>query len=253
MSGHSKWATIKRKKGATDAKRGAIFTRITRELVMAAREGGGDPDSNFRLRLAVDKARGSNMPKDNIERAIKRGTGEAKDGVVFEQVFYEGYGPHGVAIMIECVTENKNRTVAEVRHLLSRSGGNLGEGGSVAWQFNRVAYFSLPAAGVNFDKVFEVAVEGGAEDVSQDEDSIEIVAPVENFKTLTDALRAAKFTPEEAELRMIATNEMELSVEQTMQVMRTIDSLEELDDVQNVYHTMKFSDEAMAALENAED
>ncbi len=253
MSGHSKWATIKRKKGATDAKRGAIFTRITRELVMAAREGGGDPDSNFRLRLAVDKARGSNMPKDNIERAIKRGTGEAKDGVVFEQVFYEGYGPHGVAIMIECVTENKNRTVAEVRHLLSRSGGNLGEAGSVAWQFNRVAYFSIPAAGVNFDKVFEVAVEGGAEDVSQDEESIEITAPVENFKTLTDALRAAKFTPEEAELRMIATNEMELSVEQTMQVMRTIDSLEELDDVQNVYHTMKFSDEVMAALESAED
>ncbi len=253
MSGHSKWATIKRKKGAADAKRGAVFTRITRELVMAAREGGGDPDSNFRLRLAVDKARASNMPKDNIERAIKRGTGEAKDGVVFEQVFYEGYGPHGVAIMIECVTENKNRTVAEVRHLLSRSGGNLGEAGSVAWQFNRVAYFSLPAAGVNFDKVFEVAVEGGAEDVSQDEDSIEIVAPVENFKTLTDALRAAKFTPEEAELRMIATNEMELSVEQTMQVMRTIDSLEELDDVQNVYHTMKFSDEVMAALESAED
>lgn len=253
MSGHSKWATIKRKKGATDAKRGAIFTRITRELVMAAREGGGDPDTNFRLRLAVDKARGSNMPKDNIERAIKRGTGEAKDGVVFEQVFYEGYGPHGVAIMIECVTENKNRTVAEVRHLLSRSGGNLGEAGSVAWQFNRVAYFSIPAAGVNFDKVFEVAVEGGAEDVSQDEESIEITAPVENFKTLTDALRAAKFTPEEAELRMIATNEMELSVEQTMQVMRTIDSLEELDDVQNVYHTMKFSDEVMAALESAED
>jgi len=253
MSGHSKWATIKRKKGAADAKRGAVFTRLTRELVMAAREGGGDADSNFRLRLAVDKARASNMPKDNIERAIKRGTGESKDGAAFEEAFYEGYGPHGVAMMIQCVTDNKNRTVAEVRHLLSRSGGNLGEGGSVAWQFNRVAYFSIPSAGVNFDKVFEVAVEGGAEDVTQDEDTIEITGPVENFKTLIDALRAAKLTPEEAELRMIPTNEMELTVEQTLQVMRTIESLEELDDVQNVYHTMKLSDEAMAALESAED
>lgn len=252
MSGHSKWATIKRKKGAADAKRGAVFTRITRELVMAAREGGGDPDSNFRLRLAIDKARASNMPKDNIERAVKRGTGESKDGVVFEQVFYEGYGPHGVAIMIECVTENKNRTVAEVRHMLTRSGGNLGEAGSVGWQFNRVAYFSIPAAGLNFDKVFEVAVDGGAEDVTQEEESFEIVGPVENFKLLLDALRTAKIMPEDAELRMIPTNEIELPVDQTLQVMRTIEALEELDDVQNVYHTLKLSDEAVAALESAE-
>lgn len=252
MSGHSKWATIKRKKGAADAKRGAVFTRLTREIVMASRESGSDVESNFRLRLAIEKARASNMPKENIERAIKRGTGESKDGVVFEQVYYEGYGPHGVALMIECVTENRNRTVAEVRHLLSRSGGNLGEAGSVGWQFNKMAYFSLPAAGLDFDKIFEVAVDGGAEDVTQDEDEIEIFGPVESFKTLSDALRAAKITPEDAELRMIPTQEVELSVEQTLQVLRTVDSLEELDDVQNVFHTMRISDEAMAVLESEE-
>lgn len=250
MSGHSKWATIKRKKGAADAKRGQVFTRITREIVMAAREGGGDMDSNFRLRLAVDKARANNMPKENIERAVKRGTGESKDGTVVEQIFYEGYGPHGVAMIIECFTENRNRTVAEVRHLLSRSGGNLGEAGSVAWQFKRVAYFSVPASAASFDKVFEIAVEGGAEDVTQDEDTIEVIAPVESFKILTDALRKAKINPEEAELRNIPTQEMELPVDQTLQVMKTIDSLEELDDVQNVYHSLKLSEEAMAALES---
>ena len=150
MSGHSKWATIKRKKGAADAKRGQVFTRLTREIVMAAREGGVDVDSNFRLRLAVERARAQNMPKENIERAIRRGTGQDKEGVTFEQVMYEGYGPHGVALMIECVTENRNRTVAEIRHLLSRSGGNMGEAGSVGWQFTRQAYFSIPATGREF-------------------------------------------------------------------------------------------------------
>jgi YebC/PmpR family DNA-binding regulatory protein len=173
MSGHSKWATIKRKKGAADAKRGQVFTRITRELV------GGDIDSNFQLRLAVEKARSQNMPKDNIERAIKRGTGEAKDGVVFEQLFYEGYAPHGVAIMIECVTENRNRTVAELRHLLTRHGGNLGESGSVAWQFKRAAYFAFSAKASDFDKIFEMAVESGADDVSQEGEAFEVIAPVE--------------------------------------------------------------------------
>lgn len=250
MSGHSKWATIKRKKGAADAKRGQVFTRLTRELVMAAREGGGDADTNFRLRLAVDKARAQNMPKENIERAIKRGTGESKEGAAFEQVYYEGYGPHGVAMMIECVTENRNRTVAEVRHLLSRSGGNMGEAGSVGWQFKRMAFFSLPAAGANFDQIFELAVENGADDVQQDGESIEILAPVEMFKVISDALRAAKINIEEAELRMIPTQETELTVEQTLSVLRTVDSLEELDDVQNVYHTLKISDEVMAALES---
>jgi len=250
MSGHSKWATIKRKKGAADAKRGQVFTRLTREIVMAAREGGGDVDTNFRLRLAVEKARSQNMPKENIERAIKRGTGESKEGESFEQIFYEGYGPHGVAMMFECFTENRNRTVAELRHLLSKAGGSLGEAGSVGWQFKRVAYFAVPAAKANFDRVFEVAVEGGADDVVQDGDTIEIYAPVENFKLMGDALRNAKIEIEEAELRMIPLNEVELPVDQALQVLRTIETIEDLDDVQNVYHTLRLSDEAIAALES---
>jgi len=250
MSGHSKWATIKRKKGATDAKRGQVFTRLTREIVMAAREGGADPDSNFRLRLAVDKARAQSMPKDNIERALKRAAGEGKEGEVFEDVFYEGYGPKGIALIIECVTENRNRTVAEIRHMLTRSGGNLGDLGSVSWQFKRAAVFTFPANKVDFDKVFELAVDGGADDVTQDDDEIEVVAPVESFKTLVDRFRAAGLQPEEAELRMLPNQEMELSVEDTLQVVRTIDALEELDDVQNVFSNLKISEEAMAAMES---
>lgn len=250
MSGHSKWATIKRKKGATDAKRGQIFTRLTREIVMAAREGGGDPDSNFRLRLAVDKAKAQSMPKDNIERAIKRATGEGKDGEIYEDVFYEGYGPKGVALVIECVTENRNRTVAEIRHSLTRAGGNLGELGSVSWQFTRAAVFTFPKDKADFDKVFELAVEGGADDVTQDDEEIEVVAPVETFKTLVDRFRAAGLQPGEAELRMLPNQEMELGVEDTMQVLRSIEALEELDDVQNVYSNLKISEEAMAAMES---
>lgn len=251
MSGHSHWATIKRKKGASDAKKGQIYTRMAREIAMAARESGGDIESNFKLRLAVEKARGQNMPKDSIDRAIKRGTGEIKEGMVFEEVFYEGYAPHGVALMMECVTENKNRTVAEIRHTLTRAGGNMGEAGSVGWQFTRAAYFAIPSAGNDFDKIFEIAVEGGADDVTQDEDLIEIKAPVEAFKRLTDALFAAKIRPEEAGLRMIPNQEIELEVDKTLQVMRTVEAIEELDDVQNVYSNLKITDEAMAAMESA--
>jgi len=250
MSGHSKWATIKRKKGAADAKRGQVFTRLTREIVMAASDGGGDADSNFRLRLAIEKARSQSMPKDNIERAIKRGTGESKDGVVFEQVIYEGYGPNGIALVIECVTENRNRTVAEIRHVLTRSNGSLGEAGSTAWQFKRSAYFAVPLEGNDFDKVFELAVEGGADDVSQDSETIEIIAPVENFKSMSDRLRDADIQIVEAEIRYFANQEMDLSVEDTKQVLRTTDALEELDDVQNVFSNLKISEEAMAALES---
>ena len=251
MSGHSHWATIKRKKGASDAKKGQIYTRMAREIAMAARESGSDIESNFKLRLAVDKARGQNMPKDSIDRAIKRGTGEIKEGMVFEEVFYEGYAPHGVALMIECVTENRNRTVAEIRHTLTRAGGNMGEAGSVGWQFTRAAYFAIPSAGNDFDKIFEIAVEGGADDVTQDEDLIEIKAPVEAFKKLTDALFAAKIRPEEAGLRMLPNQEIELEVDKTLQVMRTVETLEELDDVQNVYSNLRITDEAMAAMESA--
>jgi YebC/PmpR family DNA-binding regulatory protein len=250
MSGHSKWATIKRKKGVADAKRGQVFTRLTREIVMAAREGGADPDSNFRLRLAVDKARSQSMPKENIERALKRAAGEGKEGEIYEEVFYEGYGPNGVALIIECVTENRNRTVAEIRHALTRSGGNMGEIGSVSWQFKRAAVFTFPCEGNSFEKIFEIAVEGGADDVTQDEEEIEVVAPIESFKTLIDRFRTANIIPEEAELRMLPNQEMELNVGDTLQVMRTVEAIEEMDDVQSVYSNLKISDEAMAAMES---
>ncbi len=249
MSGHSKWSTIKRKKGAADAKRGAEFTRISREVTLAAREGGGDPDTNFRLRLAVDKARAANMPKDNIERSIKKGTGEDKDGVAFEEVTYEGYAANGVAVILECMTENRNRTVAEVRHGLSKGGGSMGENGSVAWQFDRIAFFSFSEDKMDFDSAFELAIEAGADDVSLEDGEIEIVGPVTSFKDIGDALKAAGVEVEDAGLRMEPKQEMELSVEDTLKVLKTIENLEDLDDVQNVYHNMKISDEAMAALE----
>ena len=248
MSGHSKWSTIKRKKGLADAKRGAAFTKLSREIVIAAREGGSDPDTNFRLRLAIDKARNGNMPKDNIERSVKRGAGEDKDGVVFNEVTYEGYAAKGVAVILECLTENKNRTVAEVRHGLDKAGGTLGENGSVMWQFDRVAFFTFSNKEMDFDTAFELAIEAGADDVSEDDDIIEIIAPVNSFKDISDSLQAASVSPEDAGLRMDAKQEMELSVADTIQVLKTIESLEELDDVQNIYHNMNISDEAMAAL-----
>ena len=251
MSGHSKWSTIKRKKGAADAKRGAVFTRLTREIVMAAREGGGDPNGNFRLRLAVDKARAENMPKDNIERGIRRGTGEDKDAAAFEQVTYEGYAPHGVAILIECVTDNRNRTVAELRHALTHAGGNLGELGSVSWQFDRVAYFAFPSTAMSYDKAFELGIEAGANDVLEDNGTIEIIGPVETFKDIADRLHAAKVQPDEAGLRMVPKQELELDVDQTVHVMKAIETIEELDDVQNVFSNLRMSEEALAALETA--
>ncbi len=249
MSGHNKWSTIKRKKGAEDAKRGQVFTRLAREIALVARESGGDLETNVRLRLAVDRARAQNMPKDSIDRAIKRGTGEGKEGMIIEEVMYEGYGPSGVAIIIQCVTENRNRTVAEVRHLLTRAGGALGETGSVAWQFRRVAYFSIPAKGHKFDDIFELAVEGGADDVTEDDGYFEIIAPVEAFKVLSDRLRFANIQAEEAELKMIPNQEMELSSDATVKAMKAIEALEELDDVQNVFSNLKISDEAIAILE----
>lgn len=249
MSGHSHWATIRRKKGAADAKKGAFFTRFAREIAMAARDGGGDPDSNFRLALAIEKARAGNMPKDNIDRAIKRGTGEDKDGVIIEEITYEGYGPHGVALIMDCVTDNRNRAVAEIRHLLSRSGGNMAEAGAVSWQFSRNSYFSFPSSMLNYDKAFELAVDAGAEDVQEDGDNIEIIGPVDAFKKISDALKKAGVTPDDAELRMIAKQDIELPVDKTLSVLHVIENLEELDDIQNVFHNLKISDEALAALE----
>lgn len=248
MSGHSKWSTIKRKKGAADAKRGKVFTRVAREIVMAAKESGGDINSNVRLRLAIDKAKAVNMPKENIERAIKKGTGESKEGA-YEEIMYEGYAPHGIALMIECLTENRNRTVAEIRHILNRSNGTMGELGSVGWQFHRVSYFSFPCEGLNFDEVFELALEGGADDISNDDETIEIIGPVEKFKLITDKLIHANINPEENEIRMMPNQEVELGVDETVQVLKVIEALEELDDVVNVFSNVKISDEAMEALE----
>jgi YebC/PmpR family DNA-binding regulatory protein len=251
MSGHSKWSTIKRKKAANDAKRGNVFTRLAREIALAAREGGGDPDTNFGLRLAVERARAANMPKENIERAVKRGTGEDKDAAAFERILYEGYAPHGVAILMEVVTDNRNRTVADLRHALTRAGGTMSEAGSVAWQFRRAAYFSFPSAGVDREKLFEAAVEAGAEDVVFGDDSIEIIAPVEAFKSIGDMLRAQGVKSDEAALRMLPNATVELPADQALQVMRTIEAIEEMDDTQQVFSTLHVSDEAVALLETA--
>ena len=249
MSGHSHWATIRRKKGAADAKRGQVFTRIAREIVMAARNGGGDVNGNFRLALAVEKARASNMPKDSIERAIKRGAGEDKDASAFEEFTLEGYGPHGSAIMVDCVTDNRNRTVADMRHAFSKNGGTMAEAGAVGWQFERKSYFSFPASQLSYDKAFEMAIDAGADDVQEDGENVEIIGPVEVFKTLSDALQKAKVTPDEGGLRLIAKQDLELGVEETLQVLRVVEAIEEMDDVQNVFHNLKISEEALAALE----
>lgn len=248
MSGHSKWSTIKHKKGAADAKRGQIFTRLAREIAIAAREGGGDPDTNFRLRLAIDRAKSYNMPKENTARAVTRGTGESKDGSVIEEVFYEGYAPHGIAMMIECVTDNRNRAVADVRHVLNRFGGSMGESGSVAWQFSRGSYFAFSPEGLDQDEVFELAVEGGADDVVFDDEIIEIIGPVEAFKTVSDQLRLAGIQADEAGLRMMPNQEIELATDDTIKVLKVIDALEDLDDVQNVYSNMSITDDTLAQL-----
>ncbi len=252
MSGHSKWSTIKRKKGAADARRGQVFTRLAREISIAARQGGGDPDSNFRLRIAVDRARANNMPKDNIERAIAKGTGEGKDGSIqIEEVMYEGYAPNGVAMLIECVTDNRNRAVAEIRHCLTRFGGSMGETGSVGWQFQRKAYFSFPLEDLDEDHIFELALEGGADDVTFDDGIVEITGDLENFKTINDQLEAAHIQTDEAGPRSFPTNEIELSPSDTAQVLRVVEALEELEDVQNVYSNLYISDEALVELETA--
>ncbi|MBX7215216.1 MAG: YebC/PmpR family DNA-binding transcriptional regulator [Thermoflexales bacterium] len=239
MSGHSKWATIKRAKGAADAKRGALFTRLGREIAIAAREGGGNPESNFRLRLAIDKAKGANMPKDNIERAIARATGAGGEGIQLEELFYEGYLPQKVPAMIKVVTDNRNRTVAEVRKTITRAGGSLGEAGSVGWQFNRMGYFVIERAeGIDPDKVFEAALEGGAEDVKTGDEVIEVFTSVDQFRAVRDALQEAKIAVAEAELAMIPNTKTELDEEGAEKVLNAIEALEELDDVQTVYHNM---------------
>lgn len=249
MSGHSHWSTIKRKKGAADAKKGAVFTRYAREIALAAREGGGDSSMNVSLYLAIERARSSNMPKESIDRAIRRGTGEDKEGAELEEITYEGYLGKGVVAMIECVTENRNRTVADLRHILTRGGGDLASNGSVSWQFDRKAVFTIKSDGKNFDKVFEAALDAGADDVTEEDGYIEVLGSVDTFKAINDNLKKANIKPEEAGLRMVPQQEIELDKDQTISIMHTIEALEESDDVQNVYHNLKLSDEVLAALE----
>jgi YebC/PmpR family DNA-binding regulatory protein len=251
MSGHSKWKTIKHQKGVADARRGQLFTRLGREIAIAAREGGGSVESNFKLRLAVEKARGSSMPKENIERAIKRGSGEDKDGVVYESIMYEGYGPHGVAMLMQVVTDNKNRSISDLRRVITRSNGTMAEAGAVAWQFTRKAYITVPAEGNDPDKVFEIAADAGADDVLPGEEEIEIYAPAENYHMVVQALDKAGVKINESELRMEPNQKLELDPEPSVQVMKVIEALEELDDVQSVYSNLELSDAALAAMEAA--
>jgi len=247
MSGHSKWSTIKRKKTAEDAKRGKIFTRIAREITIAAREGGGDPGTNPSLRLAVDKARAANMPKDNIERAIKRGTGELEGGQL-EEVCYEGYAPHGVALLVKCLTDNRNRTLSEVRRVFNRSGGSLAEAGAVAWMFDTKGYIAVARDDMDPDEIFLLAVDAGADDVEISEDFVEIYTEPGELHWVRESLAGRGLTVEDAELSQVPKTLMTLGEKETLQLMNMIEALEELDDVQQVYSNLDISEEILAAV-----
>ena len=245
MAGHSKWANIQHRKKAVDAKRGKIFTRINRELSVAARVGGSDPDANPRLRLAIEKAHAANMAKDTIERTIKKATGEL-EGVSYEEIRYEGYAQGGVAVMIECLSDNRNRTVSEVRHAFSKHGGNLGTDGSVSYLFSKIGVLNF-APGTSEDEVMEVAVETGADDIVVGEDgSIEVLTSPETFPALVTAMETAGVTPANAEVTMRASIEVELDVETGQKVLTFLDILEDLDDTQAVYSNADIPDEAYA-------
>lgn len=245
MSGHSKWSTIKHKKGAADAKRGKIFTRIIKEMTIAARLGGGDPDGNPRLRAAVAEAKAANMPKDNIERAIKRGTGEI-EGVMYEELTYEGYGPGGVAVIVETLTDNTNRTTPEIRHAFEKNGGNLGTPGSVKFQFEKKGYLAVEKSAATEDRLMEVALEAGADDLqSDDPDVFEIYTAPENFEAVRQALEKTKIATAEAKLGMIPTTWVSLDEAKAKQVMRLLEMLDDHDDVQNVYSNFDIPAEMM--------
>jgi YebC/PmpR family DNA-binding regulatory protein len=233
MSGHSKWHTIKHKKGAADAKRGKMFEKLAKEIAVAARIGGGDVDSNARLRKAVADARGQSMPNEKIENAIKRGTGEI-EGVTYEEMTYEGYGPGGVAVYLECQTDNKNRTVAELRHLFGKLGGNLGESGCVSWMFSKKGYILVDKEAKSQDEIEELAIEVGAEDVSDDGDSWEIYTAPEDFDQVRDAIVAAGIEPQSAQIEWIASNYVALEGGDAQKMIKLMDQLDDHDDVQNV-------------------
>jgi len=248
MSGHSKWSTIKHKKAATDAKRGKVFTRLAREIAIAAREGGGNLEVNFALRLAVDKARAANMPKDNIERAIKRGTGELK-GAELEEVLYEAYAPHGVGLLIHVLTDNRNRSVAELRRVLTRQNGSMAEAGAVAWQFERKGYIAISPDGMDAEAIFEAAVEAGAEDVIVSDDMVEVFSLPEAFQSVRQALGDLGLQFDTAELSMVPKTTLQLDEQETLKVMAVINELEDLDDVQQIYSNLDISDEVMEKFE----
>ena len=246
MSGHNKWSSIKHKKGAADAKRGKIFTKFIKEITVAARLGGGDINANPRLRQSVDAAKAANMPKDNIERAIKKGTGEL-EGVSYEEANYEGYGPGGVAVLVECLTDKKNRTVADVKHIFDRHGGKLGEPGSVSWIFEKKGLIVFNKSEINEDSLFEVALEVGAEDVRDTGDEIEVITDPSDFETVKTALEEHAFTASMAENGMIPKDTVPLEGKKAEQMIRLMEALEDNDDVSKVYANFDISDEDIEA------
>ena len=247
MAGHSKWANIQHRKGAQDKKRGKLFTKLIREITVAAKMGGSDASANPRLRLAIDKALAGNMPKDTIERAVKRGSGDV-DGENYEEVRYEGYGPGGTAVMVDCLTDNRNRTVSEVRHAFTKHGGNLGTDGSVAYMFTKTGVLNFPA-GTDEDAVMEAAMESGADDIiSADDGSIEVLTQPDDFTAVKDALEQANLTPESAEVTMRASTGSELGLDEATKMVKLLEMLEDCDDVQNVYSNADISEEILAQL-----
>jgi len=247
MSGHSKWSTIKRKKGAADAKRGKVFSKVIKEITIAARMGGGDPEGNPRLRAAVALAKSENMPKDNIDRAIKKGTGDL-DGASYEEVVYEGYGPGGVAVLTKVLTDNKNRTVADVRHIFTKNGGSLGETGCVAWMFEKKGYFVFEKSKIDEEALMEWGLEAGVEDIREQEEEWEVITPMEDFEKIRLALEAKKWVPQVAEMSMIPKNTLKVEGKHAEQMLRLMEALEDNDDVQNVYANFDISEKDMEAL-----
>jgi len=244
MSGHSKWSTIKHKKAKTDATRGKLFTKIIKEITVAARIGGGDASGNPRLRLAVDKAKDANMPNDNVDRAIAKGTGGG-DGVVMDEVVYEGYGPAGVAILVEALTDNKQRTVAEIRHLFTRGGGNMGESGCVNWMFKKKGIITFERGKVDEDKLAMDAIEAGAEDLNLEESVLEVLTSPEDFEKVRNALKEKKYVPASAEISMVPQSTVKLAGEDAQKAIRLVSSLEENDDVQSVHANFDIPDEIL--------
>ena len=246
MSGHSKWSTIKRQKGANDAKRGAIFTKVAREITVAARQGGGDPDANYRLRLAIEKARSVNMPADNIKRAIQRGTGELP-GVSYDEITYEGYGPGGAALIIETLTDNRNRTVGELRHLLGKYGGNLAAENSVAWMFDKKGYIVVEKTKIDEDTLMAAALEAGADDLRDDGDSWEILSAPESFQKVLEAVKALNVEPGAAELAMLPQNYVKLEGKPAQQMVKLMEAVEEHDDTKKVWSNADIEEKEIEA------